>query len=158
MARSVAALAAVVAYGLFPIAPAGAAPGPNPEEWWFPSWGIQDKIWPITRGQGVIVAVIDTGVNAGLPDLAGVVVPGRGPAASGDGRTDTDSQPGSHGHGTSMAITIAGQGGSNGWLGVAPDAKILPIVDTESDQASAIRYAVDHGASVINISEGSPNS
>ena len=62
-ARSLAALAAVVAYGLFPTAPAGAAPGPNPEEWWFPSWGIQDKIWPITRGQGVTVAVIDSGID-----------------------------------------------------------------------------------------------
>jgi hypothetical protein len=51
--RSMVALAAVAACGFFPVTPVGAASGPNYREWWFPSWGIQDKVWPITRGQGV---------------------------------------------------------------------------------------------------------
>jgi subtilisin family serine protease len=57
-----------------------------------------------------------------------------------------------------MAITIAGQGGNHNWLGVAPDVKILPVVHEGSTQTAAIKWAVDHGAGVINISEGSPNS
>jgi subtilisin family serine protease len=154
--RSMVALAAVAACGFFPVTPVGAASGPNYREWWFPSWGIQDKIWPITRGQGVTVAVVDTGVNASLPDLSGVVLRGKNLLTGSDGRTDTDSEANSHGHGTSMAITIAGQGDRYGWLGVAPDVKILPIVDSGDTEtiSTGIRYAVDHGAKVVNMSLG----
>jgi subtilisin family serine protease len=103
----------------------------------------------------VTVAVIDTGVNASLSDLRGVVLPGKNYETKGDGRTDSDREPDSHGHGTSMAITIAGQGGKNGWLGIAPKVKILPIVQhLEPDGLNqALRFAVDSGAKVISISQ-----
>jgi hypothetical protein len=50
------------------IAPAQVLPEPHSEEWWFGRWGIEDKVWPIAKGQGVTVAVLDSGVNAQLPD------------------------------------------------------------------------------------------
>jgi type VII secretion-associated serine protease mycosin len=139
--------------------PAEAAPGPNNEEWWFDSLAVQQVAWPHTKGNGVTVAVLDTGVNASLPDFrGGVVIPGADfrDGGSGDGRRDTDT---GSGHGTAMASLIAAQGsGPSGWVGVAPEAKILPItINIASDSTPrAIRYAVDHHAKVISISQGSP--
>jgi hypothetical protein len=97
-------------------------------------------------------------VNAQLPDLNGVVVPGTDVmSGGGDGRTDTDTEDG--GHGTGMATLIAGQGGRSQFAGVAPEAKIMPIVSRGVrliETAKAIRYAVDHGAKVINLSQSAP--
>jgi type VII secretion-associated serine protease mycosin len=123
------------------------------------------------QGEGVTVAVIDTGV-AVTADLDGNVLAGIDliEGGTGDGRGDTD------GHGTAMAALIAahghGPGGADGALGIAPAAKILPIRDalddpddplvpfsddeaTDRDQqmASAIRWAVGQGARIISISE-----
>lgn len=138
-------------------APADATPGPNREEWWFDSFAIQSKIWPQTKGRGVTVALIDSGVNASLPGLRGAVLPGTDvTGAGGDGRTDSDPD---QGHGTGMANLIVARGeGPAGWMGIAPEARILPISDGGSVSpdrlARAIRYAADHGAEVINISQG----
>ncbi|WP_433147522.1 S8 family serine peptidase [Actinomadura nitritigenes] len=134
--------------------PALAAPKPRPEEWWFDAWEITSKVWPITQGSGVTVALIDSGVAAQLPDLKGVVLPGVGydGASSEDGRVDDDDQKG--GHGTSMAALIAAQGVGTGMLGIAPKSRILPISASANDYAKPIRFAVDHGAKVINMSEG----
>jgi subtilisin family serine protease len=157
-----AVVAAVTA--LAPAAPAGAAAAPTPHsEWWLSSWGI-DKIWPITQGKGVTVAVLDTGVNARLSDLAGSVLPGGDMTGGGtDGRTDTDTRSG--GHGTAMTALIVGKGRSTGVLGVAPQARVLPVTigngaatagDFHVRIAKGIRYAVDHGAKVISISQAFP--
>ncbi|MFG1711179.1 S8 family serine peptidase [Nonomuraea sp. M3C6] len=136
-----------------------AVPGPRAEQWWFTAWAVQNKVWPITQGQGITVAVIDTGVEASIPDLTGVVLPGTNlDSGSGDGRTDvdTDAPPG---HGTAMAGLIASQGRGTGFVGVAPKAKILPIVANHvSDMAPAIRYAADHRAKVVNISQVAPQA
>lgn len=137
-----------------------ATPNPLPQEWWFAAWGIQDRIWPITQGDGVTVAVLDTGVQAGVPDLASAVLPGTDVSGSGggDGRVDVDDAA-VPGHGTGMASLIAAQGTRTGFVGVAPHAKILPVVVKGLNGAAAgIRYAVDHGAKVINISQASPSS
>jgi type VII secretion-associated serine protease mycosin len=115
-------------------------------------YSAQDR----TRGDGVIVGVIDSGVDAKHPDLAGRVLPGIGfgSAKGTDGTTDTD------GHGTGMAAIIAGTGRNGGALGIAPGAKILPIASAEKTQfaldvvADSIRWATDHGAKVINLSLG----
>ncbi|MCP2262340.1 type VII secretion-associated serine protease mycosin [Streptoalloteichus tenebrarius] len=110
-------------------------------------------------GGGVVVAVIDSGVDAGHPALADQVLPGAGFGGpdGDDGRHDR----GAEGHGTAMAGLIAGRGGRPDlMLGVAPSAKVLPVslggeqkygVHRLSD---AIRWAADHGASVINLSVG----
>lgn len=107
----------------------------------------------VTRGQGIVVAVIDSGVDSRTSSLTGQLLPGKsfGLSGSADGSSDT----GKDGHGTSMAGIIAGTGDSpDGYLGIAPGGRILPVAAAAEDGylASAIRWAADHGASVINIS------
>lgn len=127
---------------------------------------VRDKQWHLrflhakqaarlSQGAGVTVAVVDSGVDARHPDLTGQVLPGTDfMGDSGDGRVDTD------GHGTCMASLIAGHGHGpghrDGAMGLAPKAKILPVrADTSPEQvAPAIRWAVGHGAQVINLSLG----
>jgi type VII secretion-associated serine protease mycosin len=150
----------MVAIGLAaaPVVSAHAALGPSDEQWWFDSWNIQEKVWPLTKGKGVTVAVIDTGVNARVPDLEPAVLPGADMTGrGGDGRADNDRYDG--GHGTAMASLIASRGTRSGFYGIAPEAMILPIaapVVSPPVTSKAIRFAVDHGAKVINISLGAP--
>ncbi|HEX6471296.1 MAG TPA: S8 family serine peptidase [Streptosporangiaceae bacterium] len=142
------ALTAALAAG-----PAVAAPGPHREEWWFSGWSLQRNVWPLTQGRGVTVAVIDTGVNAALPDLKGSVLPGKDFERAAD-RGMVDHDPGT-GHGTGMASLIVAQGRATGWVGVAPEAKVLPVATISDDPdriAEGIRYAADHGAKVISMS------
>jgi membrane-anchored mycosin MYCP len=133
-------------------------------EWWFSAWDIRSKVWPLTRGAGVTVAVLDSGVQANLPDIRVAVLPGGDTTGAGtNGMTDDD---GSQGHGTGMAALIAGQGVAGGVLGIAPAAKILPVRvgglgravagPTPATVAAGIRYAVAHGAQVINMSLAIP--
>jgi type VII secretion-associated serine protease mycosin len=136
---------------------AAAYPKPLGQQWWFTTWGVQDRLWPMSQGQGVTVAVLDTGVEASIPELSGVVLPGAdATGGGGDGRTDLDDAPVA-GHGTGMASLIAAQGTGTGFVGVAPRVKILPIVTKGlTGPAWAIRFAVDHNAKVINISQAAP--
>ena len=117
-----------------------------------------EKIWERSTGKDVSVAVVDTGVDAAHPDLKGQVLKGKDfTKKGGSAQQDTD------GHGTGMAGLIAGRGhgpgGNSGVKGLAPGAKILPIRYQHKDyEAGAsldigVRYAVDHGADVINISQ-----
>ncbi len=116
-----------------------------------------EKVWRTSQGEGVTVAVIDSGVDASHPDLTGQVLPGKDFTYADDPHKDDD------GHGTGMASLIAGHGhganGSAGVVGLAPKAKILPIRYGSSgdklntvEWAAGVRYAVDHGATVINLS------
>ncbi|GGO55991.1 hypothetical protein GCM10012287_48540 [Streptomyces daqingensis] len=116
-----------------------------------------ESVWKITKGKGQVIAVIDDGVNADHPDLKGNVLKGRDFIDGGG----SGSPRGGANHGTAMAGIIAGHGhgpgNSAGVMGLAPEAKILPIRADGSDAtggANAIKYAVDQGASVINISQG----
>jgi type VII secretion-associated serine protease mycosin len=115
------------------------------------------QAWQLSTGAGVIVAVLDSGVDAGHADLAGQVLPG---ADFVDGTTD--GRKDFVGHGTTVAGLIAGRERSGGVVGVAPHAKILPVrvLDKENRYADAstvargLRWAVDHGARVVNLSLG----
>ena len=152
--------------------PASAATGANRTltplagEWWFTTWKILPKVWPITQGAGVTVALLDSGVQADVPDLRGVVVPG-GDMTGRHTNGETDFNTVGDGHGTSMAVLIAGQGDGTGMVGVAPKSKILPVavnsssVDMTADPgriAAGIIYAANHGAQVIDISQVYPSA
>lgn len=128
--------------------------------------------WRVSRGQGVTVGVLDTGVGGGAPDLAGSVTSGPDYAAG----VDPPGYQPPHLHGTFIASLIAGHGSgpgnAGGVIGVAPAAKILSVRVLPDDQepglhlyntspryddavGKGIMYAVRHGVSVINMSLGS---
>ncbi|KDN85192.1 putative M08 family peptidase [Kitasatospora cheerisanensis KCTC 2395] len=121
---------------------------------WANSYFDLKKVWSVSKGDGVIVAVIDSGVDASHPDLEGSVLPGYDQSGQGLNTKPTDF------HGTNMASLIAGHGHGDGEgvVGLAPGAKILPIykksADGSSETANGIRWAVDHNAKVVNISLG----
>ncbi|GGI69242.1 peptidase S8 [Saccharopolyspora subtropica] len=133
---------------------------PSPQVSHTTPWAQQllrpERVWELTRGDGVVVAVLDSGVDARTPQLAGSVLPGVDVITPGGGTADTDC----YGHGTFVAGIIAAQPMPGiGFAGVAPGARILPVRDAwGSDDGSAatmargIRVAVDSGARVINIS------
>ncbi|MFB6710116.1 type VII secretion-associated serine protease mycosin [Streptomyces sp. NPDC056333] len=127
-----------------------------------------EEMWETSTGENVTVAVIDSGVDSSNPDLQGQVLKGKDLAPNSPGDEHTDY----NGHGTGMAGLIAGTGksaGGDGAFGLAPGSKILPIrmrddigrvngatgdANFNRDLPIAIRFAVDHGAKVINISLG----
>ena len=139
-------------------------------------WVLDDlrapQAWESSQGRGITVAVLDSGVDPAVSDLAGSVA--TGPDYTQTGTAPSDPHWGEHG--TWMASLIAGHGhgdGTSGILGMAPQSRILSIrVITDRDDAgyehyqheppdtiqdalaSAIRYAVDHGAAVISMSIG----
>lgn len=134
-----------------------------PHQWHLDQIGMPGA-WPRGRGEGVVVAVIDTGVayrNGGgfaqAPDLGQTRFVDGWDFVSNDAFPDDE-----HGHGTHVAGTIA-QSTDNalGVAGVAPGAAIMPLRVLDANGAggwaaiaSAIRWAADHGADVINMSLG----
>jgi subtilisin family serine protease len=131
-------------------------------EYWLDQYGITGA-WATTKGKGITIAVIDTGVDGTIPDLAGAVTGGTD--FSGDGSSNGQTPVGDAGeldHGTMVASLAAGRGtaGGAGVIGVAPEATIMPIsigfgsAATNSDEqiADAVDYAVNHGANIINMS------
>ncbi|GGM33716.1 type VII secretion-associated serine protease mycosin [Dactylosporangium sucinum] len=134
------------------------------EQWQLSALDVRDA-WKLSTGKGVVVAVVDSGVDAQHPDLVGQVLPGidlvgdpeRSEAGAGVVQTDPV------GHGTTVAGLIAGSDDdSAGVVGIAPGAKILPVrvldqlnkYDDPEVVAAGIRWAVEHGAGVINLSLG----
>ncbi|MGW8976593.1 S8 family peptidase [Streptomyces platensis] len=141
---------------LFGTAPVASADQTRKDQWPLTVFGVDD-IWKVSTGKGVTVAVIDDPVDGSHPDLKGNVLPGKSFL---DGGT-ADRPDGKYEHGTAMASLIAGHGhgpgGGDGVKGLAPDAKILPVgIDlgkaATTSYAKALRYAVDHGAKVVNMS------
>jgi subtilisin family serine protease len=138
---------------------------PSADEWWFATWKILSQVWPLTQGAGVTVAVLDSGVQASAADLRGAVVSG-GDVTGNHTNGEQDFNSVGDGHGTQMAVLIAGQGRGTGIVGIAPEAKILPVAVTAGavdlsaspgNVAAGIIYAVNHGADVIDISQVYPS-
>ncbi len=139
---------------LFSAAPVASADQVRDAQW-ANSYFDLEKVGSVSKGDGVVVGLIDTGVDATHPDLTGSVL--KGYDTSGTGQNERPTDP----HGTSMAGLIVGHGhGSDaGVVGLAPGAKVLPVYKNSASGGDAvpegIRWAVDHNAKVINISGGS---
>lgn len=154
------AVATVAGLALVPAAAANADPVRD-AEYWLDEYGIR-AAWTTTRGAGVTIAVIDTGVDGDVAELEGAVVGGAD--FSGLGSSDGQTPVGSEGfeHGTMVASLAAGRGtaADSGVIGSAPAASILAIsigfgegdVSSDDQIADAVRFAVDEGADVINMS------
>jgi subtilisin family serine protease len=133
-----------------------------------PQWGVArvhaETAWggppPAAQGQGVVVGIVDSGVQGSHPDLAGRVLAGRDYVApTFDGTVDP------FGHGTHVAGIIAENDNTLGGIGVAPQVSILPVrvlncsgIGSTEDVANGITWAADHGAKVINLSLGTPSA
>jgi subtilisin family serine protease len=164
-----AACASVLALGT---PPASADSVRDGQQWVLDMLGASGA-WAASQGKGVTVAVLDSGVNPGVPDLAGSVV--GGPDLTGVSTPVSSADWGQHG--TWMASIIAGHGhgagGASGIAGVAPEAKILSVrvipdkndpgygtyeheqeTKVQQSLAGGIRYAVDHGADIVSMSIG----
>ncbi|MGV1034621.1 MAG: S8 family peptidase [Microbacteriaceae bacterium] len=151
------ALVAVLA-----IATPAAADSIRDREYWISQYGF-DQVWETTKGAGVKVAIIDSGVDGSVADLRGAVVGGTDESGLGspDGQTPVGDDPE---HGTMVASVLAGRGtgGRSGVIGVAPEAELLSVSvafgDSQAERSSddqiaaGVRWAVDNGAQVINMS------
>jgi membrane-anchored mycosin MYCP len=119
-----------------------------------------DRVWSLTTGTGQVVAVVDSGVSGTAHGLAGAVLAGRDVLSGNGGNSDC------LGHGTFVAGLIAARPTTGtGLAGVAPGARILPVdvvdpaqaesahpVTSSSAVAAGIRYAVNSGATVVDVS------
>ncbi len=173
------------------------------EQFWLDDYKIKSA-WKKTKGKGVKVAVIDSGMDADHPDLKGAIVGGKDFSGVGDGK-GTKPVGAMPAHGTLVGTMLAGRGnnstaiekakkaraaeikrrkdenddtdeplpkvpkagpGSDGVIGVAPEAELLSIsvflgagnptgVSIEEQIPQAVKWAVDNGAQVINMSLGS---
>jgi subtilisin family serine protease len=175
--RSLAALGAALAIGAA-AAPAQAASDPMLGD----QWGLTDaatgapQAWTQSRGDGVLVAILDSGVQLNHPDLANNLwrnpgeTPGNGVDDDRNGYVDdvhganikalNGNVEDDNGHGTHVAGIVAAQAGNGiGGSGIAPGAKIMSVkvldanrAGDSSQLAKGIRYAIDQGAKILNVS------
>jgi len=149
----------VLALLLLALSPAAALAQGDPRrgEQWNLDLVESDAAHATATGTGAVIAVVDTGVAAGHPDLAGQILPGH------DFVQDDDTPQDGNGHGSHVSgIAIAAAGNGVGISSVAPGAKLLPVrvlgddgSGTSEDVAAGIDWARTHGANVINLSLGS---
>ena len=157
-----ASVAALSAGAAEPVPSSVDAPGDATQaaEYWLDGNGISDA-WQVTRGAGVRIAIIDTGIGR-APEFSGVVggADESGVGAS-DGRRPVGAKDADHGSWVASLAASRGTGGGAGMLGVAPEAELLSVsvgfgstsqVPFTKQVADGIRWAVDNGADIINLS------
>jgi hypothetical protein len=136
---------------------------PKPAAQWPLTYLKADQVWQHTKGAGVTVGLVDSGVTP-LGDTRDNLLPGAdfslGPDSTGIAHVDTDADS----HGTTMAVLIAGTGGGDGLHGLAPEAKILPVRMQQASGsdpvhiADAVKFAVAQHVKVINMSLGTADT
>jgi subtilisin family serine protease len=156
--------AASTALALVP-STAHASNDPSFSDQWSLSRMGAEKAWARTTGAGVRIGIVDTGIDLGHEDLAGKIVDSAScVGANGDPAKCSGSAQDDQGHGTHVAgIAAAHKDNGKGIAGVAPDAelvvaKVLSATGTGSgeDVTAGIKWVVDHGARVVNLSLGDP--
>ncbi|ALX66572.1 S8 family serine peptidase [Microbacterium sp. XT11] len=165
------AVAATVVAASVLLAGAAATPAPVPDdpadpvrasEYWLDGARIREA-WQTTRGEGVTIAVIDTGIGKVPGSFDGAVVGGTDVSGTGtsDGRTPLGAIDGNHGSWVASLAAARGAPDGTGMIGVAPEANLLSIsvgfgaaaaVPFTEQVAKAMRWAVDNGADIINLS------
>ncbi|OKJ57586.1 S8 family serine peptidase [Streptomyces sp. CB02115] len=159
--RVLGTLAVAASWSVLFVGAAQPAAADTQSKQWYLSAMQAEEMWKVTTGEGIKVAVIDTGVNSATPSLRGQVL--KGVDVTGAPGEETDDYLG---HGTTMAELIAGTGNGGGLKGLAPGAKIIPVRMSDadfmkknstifSDTAKAIRAAADSDAQIISMSFGS---
>lgn len=153
-----AVLAAVTAVVAVPVALVATAQAAQPRTWNFDQIRLGQAQTAGRNGAGTTVAVLDTWIDAGHPDLGGRVLKGAD-CTGGSCKAGNAAPDRCEAHGTHVAGTIA-----SATYGVAPQARILPVrvlrwdgdecTGRSNDLALAVRYATSHGAQVVNISAG----
>ncbi|MFF8101969.1 type VII secretion-associated serine protease mycosin [Streptomyces sp. NPDC016640] len=141
-------------------------------------WALQrvnlDALWARSKGEGVRVAVIDTGVDVKNPQLSDAVDASKGrnflPSKNAKGerieRGNAQGTTDTVGHGTRVAGIIAARPAEGtGFVGLAPEATVIPIKQNDAEGngtaetlAASIHHAVRAGADVINISQDTANA
>ena len=150
--------------GPAPLAPADELADPiRASEYWLDDYGVREA-WKTTRGKGVTIAVIDTGIAKGPVEFEGAVIGGTDVSGVGspDGRTPVGAVDSAHGSWVASLAAARGTGPDAGMIGVAPEASLLSIsvgftasssrVPFSEQIATAMRWAVDNGADIINLS------
>ncbi len=126
------------------------------------NWGITafdlPKIWKSTQGEGVKIAVLDTGCDLNHPDLIENLLPGKNIINPSKEPID------GNGHGTHVTGIICALNNNVGVVGVAPKAKVIPIKVLDDNGngdlitvANGIKHAIDQGVDFITLSLGSPS-
>lgn len=160
--RSAAALmVTTIAASLLLVASPASADGVRDGEYWLDVYGIR-QAWATTQGEGITIAIIDTGVDGTVAELSGAVVGGAD--FSGLGSYNGQKPVGSTGsdHGTMVGSLAAGRGTGpdSGVIGSAPAASLLSASigfgegakSSDEQIADAVRWSVDNGADIINMS------
>ncbi|MFB8386390.1 S8 family serine peptidase [Microbacterium sp. NPDC055910] len=131
-------------------------------QYWLDEYGIEEA-WQTTRGEGVRIAIIDTGIARGPVEFEGAVVNGIDVSGTGspDGRKPVGTIDRNHGSWVASLAAARGTGPGAGMIGVAPEAELLSVsvgfgaaasVPFVDQIAQAMRWSVDNGADVINLS------
>lgn len=157
--RSLACTLALIVGWPLASAPIAEAADAQSKQWYLDAMRA-DEMWKKVNGEGIKIAVIDSGVNSATPSLQGQVLTGLD-ATGAPGEATDDYE----GHGTTMAELIAGTGEGGGIRGLAPGAKIVPmrvatkafpkdVKVNEWDEVVAMRAAADSDAQIISVSIG----
>lgn len=125
--------------------------------WEITSFNLPD-VWRLSQGEGVKIAVIDTGVDLNHSDLKNNLLQGKNFVEKNKDPQDFN------GHGTHVSGTICAENNCCGVVGVAPKSKVIPIKalndsgnGNSTNVSAAIVWAADQGADFITLSLGSPS-